>query len=334
MLRSVNMKMNMGKSDINEEIEKIIQASDTRILAVADSTMRIVYHDGMFKLPKRTSLLEIVTGDCEKLFTLRKGETSLLGIYIGCKKLEVEATLRNGFYIVTRPRSYGLSFERAEELRSMTCPEVLEKLPPELRRCITAYREVLRCSGRKDGGTGDASKLIRKVTAIADEVRGVLSKSCAVARPHGIPIVRYSEKDFCRILLTMLSACDIMAGRECVKTRCETTERFVSLTATFAYKLSEAVAGAVVSGEFESMPFIGEYGGLFMMLSYLQRLCRIYEYSFAAEKISSRSMTATLLFPITVERDRLLDMRENDEWIREIASCVFCIQRRSPDPQK
>ena len=323
------METNISKPDIKEEIERIIKVSDTRILAVADSTMRIVYHDSMLKIPKRTSLLEVVKGDCEKLFTLTNETTTLLGISIDCRMFEAEVTLRDGLYIVTRPRSYGLCFERAEELRRMTCPEVLEKLPPELRQCVTAYREVLRYSGRGDSGTGDASALIRKVTASADEVRGVLRKSCTVVRPRGVPIVRYSEKDFCRILLTMLSACDIMAGREGVRTRCETTERIVTLTATFAYKLPETVAETVVSGEFERMPFTGEYGGLFMMLSYLRRLCRIYEYSFAVEKSNSRSMTATLLFPLTIESDQLFDMHENDEWIHEIAKRAFRKQRQN-----
>ena len=127
----------------------------------------------------------------------------------------------------------------------------------------------------------------------------------------------------------MLSACDIMAGREGVRTRCETTERIVTLTATFAYKLPETVAETVVSGEFERTPFTGEYGGLFMMLSYLRRLCRIYEYSFAVEKSNSRSMTATLLFPLTIESDQLFDMHENDEWIHEIAKRAFRKQRQN-----
>ena len=326
------METDKGKPDIKEEIERIIKASDTCILAVADSTMRIVYHDSMLKMPKRTSLLEVVTGDCEKLFTLTNGEASLLGISVDCRTFEAEVTLRDGLYIVTRPRSYGLCFERAEELRRMTCPEVLEKLPPELRQCVTAYREVLRYSDRGDSGAGDASALIRKVTAIADEVRGVLRKSCTVVKPRGVPVIRYSEKDFCRILLTMLSACDIMAGREGVKTRCETTERIVTLTATFAYKLPENVAESVTSGEFERMPFTGEYGGLFMMLSYLQRLCRIYEYSFAAEKSNLRSMTVTLLFPITIENDQLFDMHENDEWIYEAAKRAFRKQKQNTQP--
>lgn len=291
------------------------------------STTETISNETSFPIPENSTLVELIGRHdyyVEKLLVSKENSEEVVKIYVDEVPVEIEF-LRNGNdYTVSSPHATNLNGARMSELVAMTAPAGMFALPDNMRLVAVSYANLLR--GTKVGAAelGDAAMFMTYLSQLADAIRGVSDTNPTIITMGGVPIVKYSEKDFARIIMLSVLLSSMMSGGKVHGTRCKAGRNIACFEAVFEPDIPSELMTLLSCGQFDEYPFNGEYGGIFMTACYLRHLSREYGYSFTVEQ-NDDAAVLTMAFPLvkTVEPAVTLMEIRDKAWIEKFAKVIL-----------
>lgn len=147
-----------------------------------------------------------------------------------------------------------------------------------------------------------ASELLQRVFSTCETLRYSAKRSYSLSG-SGLPVIRFSPKDFCRIAVRFISACIFLANGKDISVDSYIEGENLMLCAAFRSGLPAWLKKSIISGNYlESIKNHTEYGELFKTLIYLKRLCNVYGYTIDFN-IKSGVTKAYIAFPVIEETE-------------------------------
>ncbi len=293
---------------------------DLRIRAIADSHMEIKETCDELPLSAGDALISLFPGEEERLLMMGNETVEQFRARVECEPMDIEVAFSYGSYIITLPEYSFPSGERIAELVSLTSKE----LPPRIKECALAYRQLI--SGTtEDIGIGNVNKLLKRVIKIIGFVKGYIIQSTSDRKLSVAPKIKYSEKDFYRLIITAISVSFAMAGDENVEMSCRIGNRIASFRAVFSHSIPNDIKELLISGKYDSSPFNGLHGDIFMMLSYIRHICHVYGYFLTLESSGPNSMSLSITLPLAKKGSGALAIKEyaDKKWIKALIESML-----------
>ncbi len=290
------------------------------IFALTDSKFKITKSCKGMPIDAESPLISVITDNIGELFALLCGEGKIFKSKLDGISVELEIQNNGDCHTVLMPRFFEPREERMAELLNNALFDVSSKVGDATKEFAKEYRQILS-NGISQVVSSDVSPLLSKVLSVAKTVRNT-SKGNRVVKRNGLaPVIRYSPKDFCRIIITAISVCILVSQRKSVDFKVFTGKKVAALTCDFSCKLPKNIKALMVKGEFDELPYDSEYGSLFLVMGYLQSICRLYGYSVTFTRKTSRSLSFALAFPLVYTPDEKIQLAEcvSEEWITETA---------------
>lgn len=280
-----------------------------------------------FSIPKGLTPFELVGSSAygvERLLISKDNDKELLKIYIEGIPVEVEFVRIGSEYTVSSPDVSKIGGTRMNELAMLTSPEGISTLPEDMRVVSVAYLNLLHGNMLETPVLGDATMLMTHLSGIIDKIRKVTYTNPTKITIGGVPIVKYSEKDFSRLIMLTVSLSGMLSGGRILETRCNAGLHMACFEAVFEPDIPCGLMEQLICGRFEEHSFTGEYGNIFMTACYLRHLARGYGYSFTVEQNGGVAVL-TVAFPLVKAAEAAMVFRElrDKVWIEEMAVALI-----------
>lgn len=302
-------------------------ASSVRKSTNKVSVINIISNETSFPIPENSTLVELIGRHeyfVERLLVSKNNSEDVMKIYVDKVPLEIGFFRNGNKYTLSYPRATELSGERMNELVALTSPTGMFSLPENMRLVAISYANLLRGSKVGAAELGDATVILTYLSELADKIRHVSDTNPTNITMGGVPIVKYSEKDFARIIMLTISLSIMMSGDRVLETRCTSGPNMACFEAVFEPNIPSELMTLLTCGQFEEYPFDGEYGSIFMTACYLRHLSREYGYSFTVEQNDS-AVVLTVAFPLVRASEpalMLMEVRDKD-WIEKFAKTIL-----------
>ncbi len=155
-----------------------------------------------------------------------------------------------------------------------------------------------------DGGlvNSSASELLQRIFSTCETLRYSAKRSYSVSS-SGLPEIRFSPKDFCRIAVRFISACIFLANGKDISVDSYIEGKNLMLAIVFRSGLPAWLKKSLDSGNYlENVKSHTEYSELFRTLVYLKRLCNVYGYTLGFD-VKSGVTKAYIAFPVIEAAD-------------------------------